>query len=493
MKLALTLLVRNEVGIVEDTIRYHLSKGVDFVVATDNRSVDGTGELLKKLRKEVPLVVLHEDGDDHKQEAWITRMVKLARDKYGADWVFNVDADEFIVSPRGDFKAHSFWGIDKVNLPRINYLPRRGELARAGYRRVQNSLKVIKPYIGPRPADCRDHSRLLHAEVKKVAVKASAFVKMGRGGHEADLIANRVSEEGFWMAHFALGSYEEFELKVKLGGAAMQRRIMEGRGWNGAVYLNTWFRMYEEGTLREEYERMVPRWEQIKDLLQEGRVVLDGNPDWFQPANDIDDEPSDLYRAEFFDRGTKVVGERAAVVRAIVETFNPESVIDLGCGGAPLLGAMKRGSEDLVVRGVEGSRFGVERAAVEFGREGVVVKGDLRRSGFWGRFDLVMCVEVAEHLEEKYANTLVDNICRAAKGKVLFTAAPPGQGGLNHVNCQPGSFWVKKFKDRGFVELPEKREMFRENLLRISGRKPDDRWLGVWYYRNAMVFRSPEY
>ena len=47
MKLVLTLLVRDEADIVESCIRYHLERGVDLVLATDHRSVDGTTDILR--------------------------------------------------------------------------------------------------------------------------------------------------------------------------------------------------------------------------------------------------------------------------------------------------------------------------------------------------------------------------------------------------------------------------------------------------------------
>ena len=52
MKLVMTLLVRDEADIVDAQIAYHLHAGVDFVVATDNRSVDATTEILERYARD---------------------------------------------------------------------------------------------------------------------------------------------------------------------------------------------------------------------------------------------------------------------------------------------------------------------------------------------------------------------------------------------------------------------------------------------------------
>jgi len=103
MKLALTLLAKNEADVIQANIAYHLGAGVDFVVATDNGSTDGTLEILERYEREGVLSLIREPSTDFRQGEWVTRMARLAADR-GADWVINADADEFWWPRAGNLK-----------------------------------------------------------------------------------------------------------------------------------------------------------------------------------------------------------------------------------------------------------------------------------------------------------------------------------------------------------------------------------------------------
>jgi len=100
MKLVMTLRTRDQADIVEAVVAFHLNAGVDFVIATDHRSVDGTVEILESYAREGVLRLIRELGEEVRGSEWRTRMARMAATEYGADWTFSCDGDEFW-RPRG--------------------------------------------------------------------------------------------------------------------------------------------------------------------------------------------------------------------------------------------------------------------------------------------------------------------------------------------------------------------------------------------------------
>ncbi|MFM9110985.1 MAG: glycosyltransferase family 2 protein, partial [Prochlorococcaceae cyanobacterium] len=92
MRLILTLLCRDEDDIIEQMLAFHLSRGVDLVIATDNGSRDGTRAILERYRRSGVLLLIDEPSLTHDQAPWVTRMARMAANDCGADWVINADA-----------------------------------------------------------------------------------------------------------------------------------------------------------------------------------------------------------------------------------------------------------------------------------------------------------------------------------------------------------------------------------------------------------------
>jgi hypothetical protein len=91
-------------------------------------------------------------------------------------------------------------------------------------------------------------------------------------------------------------------------------------------------------------------------------------------------------------------------------------------------------------------------------------------------FDCVICLEVAEHLGEESAETLIGSLCRHAT-LVFFSAACPGQFGQNHINCQWPIYWQRLFNAEGFRCIDD-----------VRWRMWNDHDVEPWYRQN--MFRA---
>lgn len=91
----------NEVDIIEPFVRHHCAL-FDLMLVIDDRSTDGSWDILCNLRDEgLPLLLFHETDVDWGQTEFTTRLMHLAFEEHGADWVAPLDADEFIEPPAG--------------------------------------------------------------------------------------------------------------------------------------------------------------------------------------------------------------------------------------------------------------------------------------------------------------------------------------------------------------------------------------------------------
>lgn len=158
-------------------------------------------------------------------------------------------------------------------------------------------------------------------------------------------------------------------------------------------------------------------------------------------------DPTTVYSAGYYRkrRGEPHHTDARIFAAAVEAEFAPDSVIDLGCAiGHYLRPLYDRGVD---VHGVDGHPAALTYAVIPESRLDIA---DLREPYHPPqRFDVALCIEVAEHLAPRYAETLVDTLARSAP-VIVFTAAPPGQGGTHHVNEQPRGYWTARFADRGF-------------------------------------------
>jgi predicted O-methyltransferase YrrM len=98
------------------------------------------------------------------------------------------------------------------------------------------------------------------------------------------------------------------------------------------------------------------------------------------------------------------------------------------------------------------------------------------------KFDLVLSIEVAEHVERERHEELFDFLVARAGRFVVFSGARPGQGGHGHVAERPETEWQGEFESRGLIF---------DQALTLRARNYCDK-KNINHRRNILVFRVPE-
>jgi hypothetical protein len=154
----------------------------------------------------------------------------------------------------------------------------------------------------------------------------------------------------------------------------------------------------------------------------------------------------------------------------MVKNLKPESIIDVGCGPGVYLVPFMDNKIEI---------FGIDGCAPENGGgkeipNGMFERVDLRfKYTPKKKYDLAYCIEVAEHLEEQYADNLVE-ILTSCSDTIFLTAATPGQGGTYHFNEQPFDYWLEKFSAYGY-NLHKLQDKLKEFLIALP--QPRCEWL----------------
>ena len=160
---------------------------------------------------------------------------------------------------------------------------------------------------------------------------------------------------------------------------------------------------------------------------------------------------------------------------AIDKLFKPRSIIDFGCARGEMLKYFE--NRDRIVLGLDGSIFAKKNIVI---KEENFILTDLRDiQSFYQHFEIALCLEVAEHIEEKFSDNLICSLCDASD-TIIFSAAIPGQGGIEHINLKHKSHWLEKFKEYHFELDYEKTRDLLIELTKINT-------LPWFYLHNTMI------
>jgi Glycosyl transferase family 2 len=266
MKLVMTLLVRDEADVLESWLEYHRAAGVDFVIATDHRSEDGTSEILEHYARAGYVHLLREDGDGIRQNEWVTTMARLAATEFGADWVINSDADEFWWPRAGSLKDVLATVPERYGVVRgawRHFLPRPEELGPL-FERMTVRLCM--------PAHPGEKRTIFHAH-QKVAHRARPDVRIETGNHNAE--GTGLEPLRGWypleVLHFSFRSLSQFERKTTQAYHAWGKNRVHGRSAYHVLAYEAW----EAGRLDEYFGASVVDDDELRTGLAEGRLAVD--------------------------------------------------------------------------------------------------------------------------------------------------------------------------------------------------------------------------
>lgn len=170
------------------------------------------------------------------------------------------------------------------------------------------------------------------------------------------------------------------------------------------------------------------------------------------------------------------------IVPRVLSAVRVESVLDVGCGTGAWAATFARHGV-AVTHGIDGGWVPPDKLLIrreDFFTTDVGVENFLAGLDIRPRYDLAVCLEVAEHLPEERAADLIAGLVTSAP-VVLFSAAVPGQGGVGHVNEQWLDHWADLFAGHDY-------RLFDV----IRGVVWDDERVEAWYAQNTVVFAGPD-
>jgi len=157
----------------------------------------------------------------------------------------------------------------------------------------------------------------------------------------------------------------------------------------------------------------------------------------------------DVYNSDFYAINIANRHQYDRLGDAIHAVIPFAAVVEFGCGIGLTLARLQQLGHS--VTGFDGSTHAMHSAPAEVRRFMSVMDLTKDTPPPGTMAETTICVEVAEHLPADAADHLVETVAYASMDSIIWSAAPPGQGGVDHINEQPPEYWLDRFAARGWT------------------------------------------
>ena len=163
------------------------------------------------------------------------------------------------------------------------------------------------------------------------------------------------------------------------------------------------------------------------------------------------------------------------IIPALNDFCSIGSVLEMGCGAGGFLKFCTENEKN--IKGIEINEKALKSLVIPYES---VFSLDISKPLDIELFDVVVSLEVIEHIDSAYEDTVIDNIVNSSNKYIIFSGARVGQPGDGHINCRNQDYWIEKFTKRTGVYL-------MQGLSRLLRGNVD---IPTYYRENTLIFEK---
>jgi SAM-dependent methyltransferase len=481
-------MVKNEEEMIEPFVRHNL-RFLTALCVLHNGSTDRTREILVALQREgLPVVVLDDPTPGYFQSEKMTRLLRAVSSTLFPDFVVPLDADEFLKCAS---KTEFLLALNEIPVGGFGLVPWRTYVVTP----EEQDAADMDPPRSMQWRRLRENPQYFKA-LLRLDGQYLPDLRFTQGNHSLERTNGQpvasVSLSGVSLGHFPVRSSSQMEAKAIIGWMACLLRNPQARSedlcyqWRDAFDVVAraggidrarlaelsvsyaqhsgevdWTRDVIFDPMEFSYERTQGSASRTPALSLVARAIEGAlTPMRLSFAEQIRhhcDEKLRLFQEPHAEeRSSQTVFEAKwhyenlfldlPPIQHVLDVYQPASVLDVGCGiGAYLSYFIHHGVTDCL--GVDG----IDASSTVLPADRYI-QHDLSKPFDLGRqFDLVICLEVIEHLPAEAASHLITSLAKHSRDRILFSAAEPGQPGHGHINCRPLEEWLEHWEHLGWT------------------------------------------